>query len=374
MAWAEQRAPKKWRGLYRDASGAKKSVPGTFGTKKAARDAASEAEVKAKSHLGRMRTGDSPTWGKWCERWWEARAVEPATLVNEASMIKKHIAPRWADTRIDEITRMDVQAWVNGLQLAPESSRRVLGVLVSSLSAAVDNGVLDMNPAHRIKLPPRPQGREVFLSKTQFGALVEAIPHERDKAIISFLAGTGLRWGELSGLHWHNLDLNRKIVSVSDVYSAKEIKPYPKGRRQRHVPVFDWALEYLDLSASRFRCEVPHREGICRSGLIFRTDTGGALDDRNFTRRVLQPALAEAGLEGLGATLHDLRHTYASWLAQSGIPLERIAELLGHASINTTRIYAHLLPARHDDLAAALGANWGQTDTMSHSGPSLQAI
>lgn len=374
MAWAEKRSAGKWRGQYRDSAGKKVSVPGTFPTKTAARAAADKAEVEANSHRGRMRTGKSPTWGEWCERWWKARSVEPATLQNESSMIHKHIAPRWADVKLDEIRRLDVQAWVADLPLAPESARRVLGVLVSSLSAAVEEGVLDMNPAHRIKLPPRPQGREVFLTRDQFDSLTAAIPNARNRAIVKLLAGTGMRWGELAGLHWHNFDLSNGFVTVRDVYSAGEIKPYPKGRKQRHVPLFDWVVEDLDAAASRVVCAAPHRTGICQSGLVAHTSGGLPLDSRNFYRRVLAPALKEAQLDHLGLTIHDLRHTYASWLAQAGIPLERISALLGHSSITTTQIYAHLMPAKHDDIAAALGANWGQTSTISHSKPLFAVI
>lgn len=282
-------------------------------------------------------------------------------------MIQKHIAPRWADTRLMDITRHDVQAWATGLipDLSPASAKRVLGVFVSSLSGAIDAGLLAANPATRIKLPPAPQGREVFLTKEQFARLVDAIPHASDAAVVQLLAGTGIRWGELAGLHWHNLDVSAGMVTVRDVFSAGEIKPYPKGRRMRRVPVFAWSLENLAVPARPMPCAVPHRDGKCQSGLVFSTRDSTALDDRNFYRRVMAPALRKAGLEQLGATLHDLRHTYASWLVQAGVPLERIAELLGHGSINTTKIYAHLAPARHDDIAAALGTDWGQTATSS---------
>ena len=214
----------------------------------------------------------------------------------------------------------------------------------------------------------------MFLSKDQFAALVDEIGSQQDRAIVNFLAGTGLRWGELAGLHWDNLRLDVNTVTVRDVLSAGEIKPYPKSRKQRHVPLFDWVIADIDLAVPRAICEAKHAVGVCQSGLVFHTVTGAPLDDRNFSRRVLKPALERAGLGDLGVTLHDLRHTYASWLVQAGIPLERVAELLGHASITTTQIYAHLMPAKHDDLAAALGANWGQTSTIPHSGPLLRAV
>ena len=83
---------------------------------------------------------------------------------------------------------------------------------------------------------------------------------------------------------------------------------------------------------------------------------------------MLRPALERAGLGERGVTLHDLRHTYASWLVQDGVPLTRVAGLLGHSSTRTTEIYAHFAPAEREDVARALrdprGANVGQADAI----------
>ncbi len=370
MAWVVKRSSGKWQGKYRASDGTQKSA-GSFDTKRAAMKAALNAES--------ARPTSAVTWGEWVEMWWPTRAIEPATAATEANMVRKHLEPHWQHVPLSSITRHDVQAWVTKLtaELSPGSVRRVLGVLVSSLSGALDAGLIEANPAVRIKLPPAPRGREVFLTHEQFAKLIEAIPLKEDAALVLFLANTGIRWGEAAGLHWHNIDIDRGIVTVADVLSSGEIKPYPKGRRQRYVPVFDWVMENIPKPAAVKACTVPHRDGKCRSGLVFPSQGGGARDDRNFSRRVLAPAMQMAGLAELGATLHDLRHTYASWLVQGGVPLERISDLLGHASLSTTQIYAHLAPARHDELAAALRpgrvANGARTATISHF-PTLRPV
>ncbi|MGK0740487.1 tyrosine-type recombinase/integrase [Leucobacter sp. Z1108] len=356
MAFTEKRG-NVYRGGYRDSAGVKRYAPGTFPKMKAAKDAASRLELASR----RSKTDAAmhgKTWGEWCAEWWPKRPVERSTLKSEHSMVKKHIMPKWAGVRVTGISRPDVQEWANELadQLTPGTARRIMNVFVSSLSAAIDANIIDANPATRIKLPPTPQGREVYLTREQFAAVDNGIASARDSAVAEFLVGTGLRWGELAGLHWHNLDLDTRMVTVADTFDRQVIKPYPKGRKIRRVPFFEWAVENLETPEAFHPCPVPHTDGPCRSGLVFHTRTGGPLSDRNYYRRVLAPALAKAGLESLGATLHDLRHTYASWLVQSGIPLERIAELLGHSSVATTRIYAHLAPTQHDDLARAIGA------------------
>ncbi|MFE2772247.1 tyrosine-type recombinase/integrase [Microbacterium resistens] len=385
MPWAEKLPSGNYRAGYRLPNGESRYVKGTFTHKKAAKDAAVEAEGKVKRPGWRDPRAGLTTWGEWHDIWWPSRAIEPQTAKSEESLVRNHIMPRWKDQPLAEITRHEVQAWaisilsenirkVNGIPddedpkyRSPGTIRRILNVLVSSLTAAVDAEVIVANPAVRIKLPPTVAPPPVFLTREQYAALSAAIPNQQDRALVDFLAGTGLRWGEAAGLHLHNLDLQHAMVTVKDVTDGEEIKPYPKGRRIRRVPLFQWAVDELDVP-DRHPCGVRHRDArTCPSGLVFPAARGGVRDDRNFSQRVLHPALKKAGLGDLGMSLHDLRHTYASWLAMDGVPLGRIADLLGHRSITTTEIYAHFLPATVDDIAHAMrdprGANVGQGST-----------
>ena len=376
MAWAEKLPSGRYRGCYRLPSGETRYTRGgTFTSKRAAKDAATALEVKVKRPGWRDPRASEITWGEWLGLWTPARQVEPSTTLNEAGMIEQHLLPQWRDAPLSSITRHDVQAWATRLvkenigtddeprYRKSSSVRRYLNVFVSSMTAAIDAELIDTNPATRIKLPPDPEGNQVFLTREQYAALAAAVPSPHDRALLDFLVGTGLRWGEAAALHLHRLDLARGIVTVADVTDGREIKPYPKGRRQRHVPLLQWVVDHLDVPAAR-DCGTPHRGGRCPSGLVFPAARGGLRDDRNYYRRVMLPALKSAGLEHTGATLHDLRHTYASWLAQDGVPLGRIAELLGHRSISTTEIYAHFATARADDIAYAMrdprGADVGQ--------------
>lgn len=374
MPWVERLPSGSYRGMYRLPNGQKRSA-GTYSHKKHASDAAIEAEGVTKRPGWRDPRVGQITWADWHELWWRTRAIEPQTRASESSMVDVHIMPRWGDVALADITRHDVQAWVMTIlsenvgtgddpsYRTPATARRILNVFVSSLTAAVDAAVLVANPAVRIKLPPQPPGQQVFLTRDQYARLAAQVEGQ-DRAVLDMLVGAGLRWGELAGLHTHNLDLVAGMLTVADVTDGLEIKPYPKGRRLRRVPVLQWMVDELDVPDAK-GCGLRHRgRRGCPSGLLFPAAEGGVRDDRNFSRRVLQPALEAAGLGRLGVSLHDLRHTYASWLAQDGVPLSRVAELLGHASTRTTEIYAHFAPVTHDDVATALrdprGANVGQ--------------
>lgn len=380
MPWTETLPSGRYRAGYRLPNGEKRYIEGTFTHKKAARDAAIEAEGKVKRPGWRDPRVGETTWGEWHSVWWPSRAIEPQTKAAEESMIRNHIAPKWNDAPLAEIKRHDVQAWATSLVTEnigkedapryrkPSTARRVLNVFVSSLTAAVDAEVILANPAIRIKLPPNPTADPVFLTREQFAALSKAMPTDQDRALVDFLAGTGLRWGEAAALHLHNLDLQNGMVTVADTTDGIEIKPYPKGRKPRRVPIFQWAVDYLEVPEPR-PCGLKHRHvRTCPSGLLFPAIQGGVRDDRNFSQRIFQPALKRAKLDDLGMSLHDLRHTYASWLAMAGVPLGRIAELLGHTSIRTTEIYAHFLPTTATDIEHAMrsphGANVGQESTF----------
>jgi integrase len=367
MATIRQLPSGKWQATYRSVDGKQRSA-GVFAKQRDATRAGQEAELASRKSRWRDPSAPSPTWGQWCEEWWPTRVIEPATASSEQSMVHKNVAPTWANVPLDRITRHAVQAWAtdlatrnNGTEdrpytLAPGSARRILNLFVSSLSSAVDKELIDANPATRIKLPPVPKGRERFLTRDQYALIRSQVLRQADRATLDFLVGTGLRWGELAGLHVAQLDLAAGVVTVSNVLSnkGKEIKPYPKGKHNRTVPVIGWAVAELILSTDHAPCGVWHRDSKCPGPLAFPATRGGAQSDRNFARRVLAPALEDAGLDHLGVTIHDLRHTYASWLVQSGVNLSRVAQLLGHASVTTTEIYAHLAPAQHADIESAL--------------------
>src|SRR5699024_1236124 len=98
-------------------------------------------------------------------------------------------------------------------------------------------------------------------------------------------------------------------------------------------------------------CTTPHRDSACSGSLLLPTSSGGVQLYSNFRRRRFDPACRSAGIT---ATPHDLRHTYASWLLQSGVTIETLSKLLGHANITTTQRYAHLADTQWESVRDAL--------------------
>ncbi|MEE6273476.1 site-specific integrase [Georgenia sp. MJ206] len=347
----------KYSGRYRGADGREYTAPGgPFAHKAAALRAAGEAEAASRDIGWRSPEAARMTWGAWCEAWWPTRSVEASTLRADVGRRDLHLIPRWGDVPLGAITRHDIRAWAAELR-AGDGSRersaatvqRIVHLLSASLAAAVDAGILTANPATRMRLGGGQGSAERYLTRDEFAALHEHLAGEHAR-MAALLVATGMRWGEAAGLHTARIDRERGVVEVAEVWSTtgRAMKPYPKGRQRRHVPLPSWVE--LDGATSR-ECGYPHPLGRCRSGLAVTTPAGAILDDSLF-RKVFAAAAKAAGVGHV--RVHDLRHTYASWLLQDGVPLAEVGRLLGHQSPLTTQRYAHLADVPTAAVLAAL--------------------
>ncbi|WP_194521938.1 tyrosine-type recombinase/integrase [Cellulosimicrobium sp. JZ28] len=261
--------------------------------------------------------------------------------------------PRWGATPLVDITRHDVKAWAVELReagLAPTTVQRIVHLLSASLHAAVDAEILTANPAARLRLNAGKASAERYLTHDEVDAIRAELP-DAERAMVDLLVGTGMRWGEAIALHRPRVDLERRVVQVVDVWDNRGgvMKPYPKGKRTRDVPLPSW-VEIDEPGAGT--CGYDHAKGTCSGKLVVTTEDGYRFEQSNF-RKVWVAALGAAGVEH--ARVHDLRHTYASWLIQGGVSLAEVGKLLGHVSPLTTQRYAHLADEPSATVLAALG-------------------
>lgn len=362
MPWTEQLPGGTWRACWRDVTGRKRSKSG-FTRKAAAKRYAGEQESKTRRG-DPMSDGRSPRWGDWCDAWFPARAIEPSTRHNDGIQVECYLRPKWGQQRLNRISRTAVQTWVNELarELSPASVERIYRIFSASMTAALHDETvpLGLNPCVGIKRPPIAPGHERYLTRGEVDAIAEQLNGAYRLSVL-LAAGTGMRPGEWSGLHWQRVDLGAGLIDIIDTWDprAGQVKPYPKGRRRRAVPIPTWLAPVLGEAADRRRvrsdCGLTHRPGAagCRSGLVVEAPKGGALDSRNFGRRQWLEACLAAGIDP--PTLKDLRHTYASWLVQAGVPLQEVQRLLGHVSILTSQRYAHLGQSQNERVLVALG-------------------
>ncbi|WP_329096685.1 tyrosine-type recombinase/integrase [Streptomyces sp. NBC_01439] len=302
---------------------------------------------------------------EWHDRWWEARLVEPQTLRGDASCIRTHIRPYWSDWEVRAISRLDVQAWVRRLVVdgkGPSAIRRAYNLLSSIMRAAVDEDLITVTPCRRIALPPEAVKPPQWFTIAQAQAILDELDQPwQTMVLLAFY--TGLRWGELAGLHGHRIDWLRGRLFVVEVNTKSGIKQYPKTSKScREVPIPDHVLDAL----------AQHMHERDREGVVFPTVTKGRsgrlLDDANWRAQTWWPAMRRAhSTDADGAIVrvpqyppHSTRHTCASWLVQKGVSLYDVQHLLGHESYQTTQRYAHLAPGAHQ---AVIGA-WERLDSQ----------
>jgi integrase len=210
------------------------------------------------------------------------------------------------------------------------------------MQAAVDFDPAPLRARNPItaKLPEVLRDERRFLTVVEFERL-EAAMHPHYRPFLRFLVGTGVRYGEATGLlvgRVHLLD-NPPVVDIRQSLQQQpdhtwELSPLKTRSAKRSV----------QLSATQVQDLVeyvgPLREP---DEFVFRSVKGQPMRHPRFHTGYWVPAVRAAGLEGLRP--HDLRHTNAAWLIASNTPTLAISRRLGHASINITMdLYGHLMP------------------------------
>lgn len=352
----------KWRVELRDPAG--RRFGGTFPTKGAARAWAEEEATKVRR--GRFvdpRQAQRP-FSELVERWWAGRVTEASTAATDRGRVERHILPKWESWPLEAITPSALQQWVKALSASNLSAwtvRSIVNLTSSALDSARIDGLIATNPARDVQLPTRPPGKEVFLTRSEVAAVAEAMSRRPgaakfDAAVVWSLALTGLRWSELCGLRRRQLDPLLRHLEVTgvtvQVNGAFTDKPYGKTARRRQVPIPVQLREVLAAHLARHPAEQGDR--VFRPVLLgHRWGRSEALCRHNWPRVAFKPAI-QAALGRDDVTPHDLRRSYGSWLAQAGLSLHEIGQLLGHGSAETTKIYARFVPGQFDRALAAL--------------------
>lgn len=198
---------------------------------------------------------------------------------------------------------------------------RELEVLRHALNLAIREWEwLDRNPFEKVKIEKPNNKIERWLSIEEQKRLIGESP-EWLREIIVFALNTGLRQSEILLLKWQQIDLSRRILTLTDA----------KNKERRSIPLNRTVLELLG-SKGRVR----HI-----SGYVFTSYAGTRIDARNLLR-AFYAARKRAKLEDL--RFHDLRHTFATRLVQAGVDLYVVKQLLGHKTITMTMRYAHHYP------------------------------
>lgn len=249
---------------------------------------------------------------------------------------------------LDEVTPRDIDVFRKGLLaegLSAATVNRHLAFIRMAFNKARAWGYFQgANPAASPGMLPE-QARDRYLTPAQGRALIAALAEEPDRPAaiaIGLLMLTGARKSEILDATWDAVDLVRGLLEV----------PRAKSGRRHHIPLSDAAKRLLLL----------HRGPRTATGYVFPGRSPGK--PLSTVRGAWERARAAAGLPS-DLRLHDLRHSFASALANQGIPLNEIGVILGHSQLSTTMRYAHHASQRLIETAAIASRFW--TDLDQHA-------
>jgi integrase len=255
---------------------------------------------------------------------------------NTEAVLRRHILPRWSKLRLDEISPQAVAQWLaekDAEGLKPATVEKIRATFGRSFSLGNRWNIpgAATNPVQGISRPRFNNARQRYLSAEEAEELRIAVEHSSNpqlKFIVGLLLLTGARVGELLRAEWKDVDLARRAWFIPDTKTGKP----------RHVPLSTNAMNLIQ-QLPRFQdCQflVPNPE-----------------TKRPFVsiKRAWQTARATAGLKDV--TIHDLRHTSASLMVNSGVDIYTVGKILGHSDYKSTMRYSHI---SNDTLLAAVEA------------------
>jgi len=286
--------------------------------------------AKRRTEIAEGRFGFAPRRKQISARELGERYIEHAKRHKRSWKRDKGIVTRFMEAFgkkcIDKLTTWDITLYQNqrAENVSRASANRELAVIKTMFRLGVDWGLLKWNPATSIKLF-RESDREIHpLSKEQEKALLDAC-NPLLRAIVQTGLNTGMRRGEIFDLRWEHVDLIRNVLTVTR----------SKSGRSRIIPI-NGVLRKVFLA-------LPDR----REGFVF----GNGSERLTTLQKSFNNATKRAGLQRVVVSrtgrkqrwprFHDLRHSFASNLVLAGVDIRTVQELLGHASVQMTMVYAH---------------------------------
>lgn len=321
---------------------------------------AQELHDKRKAELWRIdRLGDFPdvTFEEACLRWLEEKAdkksldtdkgrigfwlehfegmkikdITEAKIYAAVSRMQNRKAKEIWQQRVDAAVRKGKDAPAFEAKPVTTSTKAKHLALMKAILRAAERDWKWLEKAPVIKIPSVRNKRVRWLEHEEAKRLIDECP-EPLKSVVKFALATGLRRSNIINLEWQQIDMQRRVAWVNPEDS--------KSNRAIGVALNDTACKVLrDQIGNHHKWVFVHTRAWHRPDSSLTPAIRKMRVDDN---RAWNSACKRAGIEDF--RFHDLRHTWASWLIQSGVPLSVLQEMGGWESIEMVRRYAHLAP------------------------------
>ena len=293
------------------------------------------------------------TVGNWLEVWYENYAkikMRPSTYLTYHGYIENHIKPQLGKIPLNDLTTLHLQQFYKKLLaegrverieaqkqpkgLSAKTVRNIHQIISSALKLAVEQRLIARNPADGCALPKAERKEMQTLPVEQLTSFLREAKDSGVFALYYIDLTTGLRRGELLGLKWSDIDLEKGDLRVQRQIGRIDGKiiemPLKTKNAYRTLPLSADAISVLKIQ----KCKVGNSEW------VFPSPTGGPMSPDSVLH-MLHRVLKRAGLPKV--RFHDLRHTFATMALQNGVDVKTVSSMLGHYSAGfTLDTYAHV--------------------------------
>lgn len=291
--------------------------------------------------------------------------IRPATFVSYEVIVRLHLIAGLGDILLQGLTPQHVEAYKNRKLAEPMAPRSVayhLTLLRAALDQAVKWNYVQRNVAGLVDKPRVPRYQSARMTVEQAQTLLQALRGDRMEALYILAVATGMRRGELLGLRWCDVDLDRSVLYIRTtlIRLKGELRfqepKTEKGKRVVYLPRF--AMRALQDHRDRQWVERQHAGPRWQdTDLVFPTTVGTPYEPRNLNRH-FDRLTERAGLPHI--RLHDIRHSAASIMEAAGVSLKTLSTILGHSTIGITGdLYVTPYDASQEDAARKMDDIFG---------------
>ncbi|MEW6662243.1 MAG: tyrosine-type recombinase/integrase [Bacillota bacterium] len=272
------------------------------------------------------------------------------TFQRYGELIRLHVLPHLGQVRLGDLTPLRIQNYYSDLQddgarmdskeggLAPATIRKIHNLLHKAFREAVyPHRILVFNPTDGVQLPKLKETDIRPLDEEQVSVFLDAAKADKHYTLFLVGMGTGLRRGELFGLKWGDVDLDKQLLfvrrSLVTVGGKPVLQESVKTDCSRRTIAISSEL-VVGLKQHRLKQNEQKRKAGSlwqEMDLIFCSEIGTPLNPDNFAARHFLPLIEKAGLPRL--RFHDLRHTHATLMIKSGEDTKVVSKRLGHSDV-----------------------------------------
>ncbi|SEU32588.1 site-specific integrase [Paenibacillus sp. NFR01] len=317
-------------------------------------------------------TGES--FGEFMENWLlnKKNQVRPGSWKSYSWLVNTHLIPHLGKIQLSKLKPIHLNNLYNQKLLpiiSANSIKKLHGLVKAALDEGMGWGIVARNVAVAVTPPRVKKVKFEVWDEDQLGTFLEAAKHNRFYIAFELAASTGMRVGEILGLRWRDVDLERKTISVRQAFTKAE-KGHdfhePKtSSGERSIALF---LDTVEALTFHFEDQIVEKEKqddhYFDHGLVVQTHIGTPVNPRNLAR-AYYAILNSLDLPRI--RFHDLRHTHATILLKRGVHPKIVQERLGHSSIQITLdTYSHVLPGLQEAALLTLGGSiLGKNDTST---------